>query len=138
MSDDLNDIPAVVDTFLRRVFAAMGDEIKVVDLPVTPQDIRILMVIHKYETISISNLASRILRDKSQVTRKIKALEASGILFRKSSAEDQRVTILELTPLGAQAAEKVQRIMHGVLGEILEPLSQTEKNNLAEILQKIS
>lgn len=137
MAEDLIDMPALLDTFLRRVFLDMGDEIKDVELPVTPQDIRILMVIYKHELISIGKLGSLIHRDKSQVTRKVKELESNGILSRKPSQQDQRVIILGLTPLGIQAAEKVQKILHGVLGKILEPLSQNEKDNLAKILQKI-
>lgn len=137
MTEDLIDIPALLDRFLRRVFVDMGDEIKDVELPVTQQDIRILMVIHKYESISIGKLVLLIHRDKSQITRKVKELESNGILSRRQSEEDQRVIILRLTPLGIQAAEKVQRILHGVLGKILEPLSQNEKNGLAKILQKI-
>ena len=138
MAEEINNILAVVDTFLRRVFVDMGDKIKDVDLPVTPQDIKILMVIYKHEAVSISYLASRIHRDKSQVTRKVKEFESSGILSHKSSEKDQRVTILELTPLGLQTAKKVERILHGVLENILKPLSQSEKTNLAALLQKIS
>jgi len=93
MADEINNIPAVVDAFLRRVFVDMGDQIKDVDLPVTPQDIKILMVIYKNKAVSISFLATRIHRDKSQVTRKVKEFETSGLLFRKPSDEDRKSVV---------------------------------------------
>ena len=52
----------------------------------------------------MGELASALSCDASNVTGLVDRLESRGLLQRSPSAEDRRVKVLSLTPLGAQNA----------------------------------
>lgn len=137
MADDLFEIPMLVDRFLRRIFEKIHEELKDVDLPITSQDIKILMLIHEHKTMPISKLVTRTRRDKSQITRKVREFETKDLVRRTPSKQDQRVSMVELTPQGIEIAKMLHETLTRALNNILEPLSKTEKLSLADVLRKV-
>lgn len=138
MKKNILELPVLFDRFLRRVFVAATEEIKEIDLPITPQDIKILMIIEDHASLPISALVSLSHRDKSQITRKINEFEKKQLVERTPSASDQRVSIVSLTPAGEELVMALKQKMHAVLGKILEPLSSEEKEHLANVLRKVT
>lgn len=138
MKKDILELPVLFDRFLRRVFVAANEEIKEIDLPITPQDIKILMIIEDHSSLSISALVSLSHRDKSQITRKISQFEKKELVERTPSVSDQRVSIVSLTPVGEELVMALKQKMHLVLAKILEPLSSEEKEHLANVLRKVT
>lgn len=138
MTKNILELPVLFDRFLRRVFVAANEEIKEIDLPVTPQDIKILMIIEDHSSLSISALVSLSNRDKSQITRKINDFEKKDLVERTPSKSDQRVSIVSLTPTGEELVIALKQKMHFVLAKILDPLSSEEKEHLANVLRKVT
>lgn len=138
MTEDIYEVPILIDRFLRRISISVIEEIKNVDLPITPQDIRILMAIDDQTSISISNLVASTFRDKSQLTRKIQTFEKRNLVVRKTSKNDQRVSIISLTPTGQDLVKQMKQTLYTVLDNIFEPLSDEEKKSFAAVLRKVS
>ena len=87
--------------------------------------------------ISLNELTKRVARDKSQMTRMIRSLESKGLVEREVSPSDGRVSLVCLTPEGIEVVEELMQTVADVIGEILEPISQSEKQTLKALLERV-
>ncbi len=104
MADELIDL-------LREVSHAFQARLQ--DLPafealgLTPFQGRLVSVIGRRPGISQQAIAARTGRDKAQVARTVKELEARGLLRRATHEHDWRMQCLSLTEAGARAAAAI-------------------------------
>lgn len=127
-----------VDRFVRRIHVSLQHRAPEVDTNrVGPWGGMILFTIAEAQPVSIQAVTQRTGRDKSQMTRKLKELEAKGLVLREGSEMDRRVTLLSLTPKGQALVEALQSILGGVIEETLEPLSSAEQDALLEMLERL-
>lgn len=87
--------------------------------------------------ISLNDLTRRVARDKSQMTRMIRSLESKGLVERKASAQDGRVSFVDLTSKGAEVTNNLRDTVADVIDELLAPISDAEKRELRTLLSKI-
>ena len=66
----------------------------------------VLMVLWEYETVNVGQLGSILHLDAGTLTPLLKRLEKAGYVTRKRSTEDERVTIISITPEGDALKEK--------------------------------
>ncbi|MBQ7586642.1 MAG: MarR family transcriptional regulator [Lachnospiraceae bacterium] len=70
----------------------------------------VLMVLWEYETVNVGQLGSILHLDAGTLTPLLKRLEKAGYVTRKRSTEDERVTIISITPEGEALKEKCRDI----------------------------
>lgn len=70
----------------------------------------VLMVLWEYETVNVGQLGSILHLDAGTLTPLLKRLEKAGYVTRKRSTEDERVTIISITPEGDALKEKCRDI----------------------------
>lgn len=138
MSASVFQISRSMDQFLHRFMGAMGVQVADLGLGLSKQDVGMIMVIKSNDGLSIGELVKSMRRDKAQITRNVKQLEAKGILTRKPSDVDKRVSMLFLTPKGRENAMKLDDAMAVVMQEMTAPLSQGELDQFSTLLAKLT
>lgn len=101
-----------------------------------PTGSMVLLTLDEIGTAPLHKLTERMQRDKSQMTRMVRQLEQKGLVTRHPSSEDARVTLLALTPSGAEVVLQIQQAVAESLEEVLSPLNQEELATLQAILQR--
>lgn len=97
----------------------------------------VLMTLADTGRISLNELTKRVARDKSQMTRMIRSLEAKGLVGREGSPDDGRVSLVFLTPKGVEIVGELMQTVAEVVGEILEPISDSERKTLKGLLERV-
>lgn len=132
------DLALLIDRFMRNIHFGLQERAPGFDREAVGTGGGIvLMTLADAGLISLNELTKRVARDKSQMTRMIRSLEAKGLLEREVSPDDGRVSLVSLTPKGVEVAGELMQTVAEVIGEILEPLSGSEKNSLRELLARV-
>jgi MarR family transcriptional regulator, organic hydroperoxide resistance regulator len=106
------------------------------ELELSPAQCHLLNVIEPDAGIPMGQLAGALACDASNVTGLVDRLESRGLVERRPSAEDRRVKVLRLTPLGAKLrAALVERMTSPP--PTLGRLSQADQQALAKILKRL-
>jgi DNA-binding MarR family transcriptional regulator len=72
--------------------------------------------------------------DVTTFSRQVKALEGKGLVARRASAEDRRVSILELTPTGGALLERIDRYMAERISTVFAHMSDFEQDTVVRSL----
>ncbi|MEM1200464.1 MAG: MarR family transcriptional regulator [Pseudomonadota bacterium] len=135
---DPHEIAYLVDRFMRRISANLHDKALSVDVDrVGPFGGMILLTLSDTEPVSMHALVAHMGRDKSQMTRAVKSLEAKGMIARHGCPDDGRVSVLQLTDKGRTFVADIKEVLSGVIDEILSPVSAGERQSLIAVLRKI-
>lgn len=70
----------------------------------------VLMVLWEKESVNVGQLGEILRLDAGTLTPLLKRLEKSGLVTRQRSREDERVTLISITPKGDQLKEKCKDI----------------------------
>lgn len=98
---------------------------------------RILALLHETPYLSAKAISRQGNLDKVAVSRAVADLEKRGLLERYLSTGDGRVIELCLTTAGSELFESIAPLALHWETEFLSVLSDTERRNLREILQKL-
>jgi DNA-binding MarR family transcriptional regulator len=79
---------------------------------------------------NLTELAERHAVSLPTMSSSISTLEERGLVTRARDADDRRVVFVELTPDGRAVLEKFMCSVVGQVGELLAPLSNTEREQL--------
>lgn len=96
-----------------------------------------LMKLRMNGTATVAELARWSQTDAGAMTRLLDRLEKKGLCKRVRSTEDRRVVMVELTPEGQAAMERVPAILADVMNLHLTGFSETEWKTLLGLLQRI-
>ena len=66
-----------------------------------------------------------------------KRLEKNGFILRKHDSNDERITLLEITPKGRRVIENIQAAHDGNIANYLEGFSAEDKKGLLENLKQL-
>lgn len=102
------------------------------------RDIQYLEVIHKYKTITISELACSLEITKSAVTQNINKLIKNGYVNKTQSESDKRNYNLTLTENVNEYFLKNDKVLNKLYNDSLSGISSNEKKQLLKILEKIN
>ena len=87
--------------------------------------------------LSTSLLAARLLASKGNITRLLDRMEEDGLLVRKLSKEDRRVSIIYLSAQGAELFERMATDHEAWAFDVFEGISVGEKEELLRMLRQI-
>lgn len=133
-----SDLALLVDRFMRAIHFGLQERAPGFDrAAVGPGGGIVLMTLADTGRISLNELTKRVARDKSQMTRMIRSLETKGLVEREKSAYDARVSFLTLTPDGRQVVVELTKAVADVIGELLNPISECERETLKKLLSRV-
>jgi DNA-binding MarR family transcriptional regulator len=85
----------------------------------------------------ISEVSRIMLVPGPNMTGLAKRLERDGFLIRKSDSNDERVTILEITPKGKRTLKNIKQEKDRSIERILKDFSEEEKTAFLDKLKKL-
>ncbi len=91
--DLLDDIQSLINILTRKIQYQYD---------LTPQELRVLIELDRASVMNISELSKAINRDFGNVSRTCSILAKKGLLNRYRSKDDQRITLVRLTPKGKE------------------------------------
>ena len=97
----------------------------------------ILINIHK-EGTAVSQIANSTGVKTTSLSRVLANLESLGFIYREASPIDKRSVKVFLTPLGAEKRQIAKNVVKGFNEYLDHQFSAKEKQQLAEMLNKIS
>lgn len=105
---------------------------------IAPEQYGTLKIIKQGGSISLSNLAEILKRNRGTITRMVDSLEKKGLVKRVPSKSDRRECYVEISDDGERLFLEVEEVAFKAKGLLDMAISQEEKRLLFEILDKIS
>jgi len=131
------NLALLIDRFMRRIHAALQAKASNFDPEgLGPGGGMILLALAEEEGIGMMDLARRVARDKSQMTRVIRAIEAKGLITRRGCPTDARASRVFLTEKGRETVTRFEAALTEAIDEILEPVSDADKAVLESVLKR--
>ncbi len=93
----------------------------------------VLMVLWEHENLNVGQLGSILHLDAGTLTPLLKRLEKMGYVTRQRSREDERITIISITPEGDALKEQCKDIP-AKLAEGVSPLGDEDARELYRLL----
>ncbi len=100
------------------------------------QYIMLNLINHK-NNLTQQDLANHFQKDKSLILRHVDILIKESYVERETDKDDKRKKILILTPRGKEVLERLKEIAKKVSEELLEGVTDNEKNVFQAVIQKI-
>jgi DNA-binding MarR family transcriptional regulator len=90
-------------------------------------------------TLTMSELASRVLMSPSGLTRMVDQLVGAGLVSRRRSSEDGRVMLVTITEKGrAELRAAARTHVRGIKQYFVTPLSSVQLRDVARSLERIA
>lgn len=86
----------------------------------------------------MSELATCAQTSQASLTGIVDRMEEHGLVERVRSSEDRRVVEVAATPAGREVLEVAHRVMTDGLEQLIEPLSDAERDQLLGLLRKVT
>jgi len=124
----------VAHTAMYRHFAKL---MKDKNLPITPDQFRVLSHLWKTDGLQQSELAACTNRNRANVTRIIDILEREKVVIRQDDPNDRRVFRIYLTELGKQLEKETAECAEKSIEDSLKGVSEQERAIAMGVLKKI-
>jgi DNA-binding MarR family transcriptional regulator len=110
----------------RRVYAQFAESVSPGMLPGT---YKVLSMIQRLGSVTVSGLAERATADKGQVSRAVSELEDLGLVARTADPDDGRIKLITVTAEGQRRLEQARLPYEARLNEVLAdwPLESIER-----------
>ncbi len=132
-------LPLILDRFVRRLHVALQQRVPEFDKErVGAGGAMIILSLADTGPVPMQELARRLARDKSQMTRAVQVLEKKGVVTRATSVHDGRVTEVALTPRGQKVVSGHQRVLGEILETVLNPLTAEEQEQFRDFLVRLN
>jgi len=86
---------------------------------------------------TISNVGKIMLVSGANMTGIAKRLEKNGFLLRKSDPNDERITLLEITPKGREQLKNISSEKDANIARYLEHFSDEQKKEVLTLLRSV-
>lgn len=133
-----NEIIDLLRTVANSFHARMKEQVVANDSGLSAFQARLINLIGRNDGVSQLALGSFTERDKAQIARAIKELEAGGWVTRSLKASDKRTKCLTLTPAGSVLHARLKGLRGQLATEVLSCLDDDEKHALQASLQKMA
>lgn len=94
------------------------------ELQITYPQYLVLMVLWENDSISVNDIAKKLILNTNTITPLLKRMEQQGLLNRKRAEKDERKVIVQLTKKGLNLQEEASKIPE----ELIKHLSDSELN----------
>lgn len=107
------------------------------ELEITPEQWVVLYYLWQENGLTIGEIANRSKKDFANVTRIIEKLEKIGYISKIRSETDNRSFNIHLLPKAEEIKDKVQDCWKEATELALEGISESERQNLLELIGKV-
>jgi MarR family transcriptional regulator, lower aerobic nicotinate degradation pathway regulator len=104
---------------------------------VRKQHFAVLSALAEQGAASQAALGRRLWIDRSDLHAILSELERDGFVARVRDETDRRRNLVELTPDGGAALERLEIRVQAAQDELLEPLSAAERQHLRRVLKRL-
>ncbi len=118
------------------VFRQLAFHMKQKNLPITPDQFRVLTHLWRNNGCSQQELAAGSLRDRANVTRIIDILEREGIVVRTDHETDRRIFKIELTEQGKGLEKEAMACGKAAIDDALKGVSKSDLEVCMKVLNK--
>lgn len=101
------------------------------------RELRALRLVHDFPGITATDLGSRLVLDKTLLSKNISFLESRGLISRCTNAQDNRQQCLTLTEEGMRVWYEGERIGRGLEADLFADFSEAEWTRLHEMLDRL-
>ncbi|WP_229223734.1 MarR family winged helix-turn-helix transcriptional regulator [Duganella sp. sic0402] len=98
----------------------------------------LLVRIDRRGPIGVVELADLVGRDYTTVSRQVARLDELGLVVRRAGARDKRVREAEVTELGREMADAIDRTREQLVGELMADWSSAERRDLSRLLKRMA
>lgn len=130
------ELPQALRLVFDHLRESVQDQLCAEGIDLAPPDIRLLELIGADAGQSLQTLGRRLCRDKALVTRKIREMEALGLVRRERNPGDQRSFQLFLTEAGRITEARTQAILARTHDDLFAPLDDAQQQLLTRLLQQ--
>lgn len=140
MTDQLRRLHAAVLDIVAVMNRPQRDEmlIKEAGIPLDRALFPLLVGIERFGPIGVVELADRVGRDYTTVSRQIAKLESLGLVGRRGSAADRRVREATVMPKGKAMTDLVDAARERIGRAIFETWDTHEMDELVRLMQKFA
>jgi len=111
-------------------------EVMAAGFEMTPQQIYALRSLSNERPLAMSELATSLGCDASNVTAIVDKLESRGLVERRAADRDRRVKALVMTDAGVRLRERIEERMQQQPPPAIDNLSEADQRALATILER--
>ncbi|MBI4963162.1 MAG: MarR family transcriptional regulator [Desulfomonile tiedjei] len=86
---------------------------------------------------TVGNVSRRMLVTGANVTGLAKRMEKAGLIERKNDAKDERLTMLQITPMALKCLDAIREIQEQHVAQYLQTCSQEQKGEVLSVLKNI-
>ena len=97
----------------------------------------LLVRIDRRGPIGVVELADVVGRDYTTVSRQVARLDELGLVVRRAGTRDKRVREAEVTELGREMADAVDRMREELVGELMADWTNAERRDLTRLLKRM-
>lgn len=98
----------------------------------------LLVRIDRRGPIGVVELADLVGRDYTTVSRQVARLDELGLVVRHAGTRDKRVREAEVTELGREMADAIDRMREELVGELMADWTNAERRDLARLLKRMA
>jgi DNA-binding MarR family transcriptional regulator len=106
-----------------------------VETSITLSQLRLLVILKRHGPLNPSAIARWMGVHPSNTTRACDALVREGLLDRRESQEDRRLTVLTLTPEGQSLVESLLDFRRTAIAGVLDTLPAAQRQQIGEAMQ---
>ncbi|CAN5286637.1 MarR family transcriptional regulator [soil metagenome] len=99
--------------------------------------LRLLGILRDREP-TMASLAERLRLDRSSITGLIDRAEKRGLVARRASTDDARVTTIELTPAGRKTAEALEATVNRAVTALIAGTAQKDRPAIIRFAESIT
>ncbi|MDC2865363.1 MarR family winged helix-turn-helix transcriptional regulator [Bacillus sp. BP-3] len=99
--------------------------------------LELLHQLYQVDEISQKELQKEVNIDNAAITRHLKQLEASEMITRRKSPNDNRVTLVSLTNTGRNKIHSFQEEKERFAASVLKDFNEEERDELLNMLNRI-
>ena len=140
ISDQLRQLHAALLDIVSVMNRPQRDEvlIKEAGIPLDRALFPLLVGIERFGPIGVVELADRVGRDYTTVSRQVAKLESLGLVKRQDSAADRRVREAVVTPKGKAMTDRVDAARDRIGRAILETWDAHDIEELVRLMRKFA
>ncbi len=120
---------------VRRVYAQAAATVSPGMLPGT---YKVLSLIERRGSTTVSGLAEQLAADKGQVSRSVTDLEELGLVRRVADESDGRIKLITVTPEGATRLAAARARYEGLLTRVVETWPVDDIERVTQLLESLA
>lgn len=98
----------------------------------------LLVLVERLGPIGVVELADRVGRDHTTVSRQVAKLESLGLVLRQESAQDRRVRLAVVTASGKAMTDRVDEARARMAKQMFESWEQQDIYDLVRLMRKFA